>query len=73
METLVRNTVQGMNQRLVKMAASFADGPTLEQVDAMLWELSISDRSDEATQKVENGLLDLRSLLTNLARVEAQD
>lgn len=60
-----------MSDRLVKMAASIQDTPTLEQVDAMLSELAILDRSDQATQKVENGLLDMRSLLTSLARAEA--
>jgi hypothetical protein len=60
-----------MIERLAEMATSIKEEPTLEQVDAMLLELSTIDRSDEATQKVENGLLDMRSLLTNLRQAEA--
>lgn len=61
-----------MTERLVQLAASIDQAPTLEQVDAMLLELSTTDRSDAVAQRVENGLLDMRSLLTNLARAEAQ-
>ena len=60
-----------MIERLAEMATSIKEEPTLEQVDAMLLELSSIDRSDEATQKVENGLLDMRSLLTDLRQAEA--
>jgi hypothetical protein len=61
-----------MTEQLVNMAASIDEAPTLEQVDAMLGELSTRDRSDEVTQRVENGLLDMRSLLTSLAMAETQ-
>ena len=46
---------------------------TLEQVDAMLAELPTLDlRDEETTHKIQDGLLDMRCLLSSLATAEAQ-
>jgi hypothetical protein len=49
--------------RLVSLAASVSDRPTLEQVDAMLAELRLMPRDQTVTGLI-NDLLDYRSMLS---------
>lgn len=53
-----------MTNRLVQLASTVDELPTLDQIDAMLAEMSGMDRTDQASRDICDELIEMRDLLS---------